>query len=518
MMRKFYKVMLTLALVFGAVGGVKAEIINQLVKSIDYTSLTSYPYYWMGDKDDAPNACGGTATIQVKDGALVINNIQEQEQVYSLQFFILDQFSLAVGNKYLVKIDMEADKSGGEYWLSMGTWDKSMPKYGLSIPNERQVKEVEFDECTVSSNNGAHIIFQCGKFVGTVKIYKVELYRVVDYDNTANHMLLVTNGEAKTNVWDYQAKYTLAEPLTVGKTYVLDAAINAVNGGETRVVVTGSSPEYLTSKGLWKNEFTRYNVEFTAAKANTIIEFDLGHVSGQVYFDNVSLVEKGESTNLIANGDFETPLSTAGWTVLGGQTIEQVENALGVVSEPGVLVTVGEAGWRSFRTGTNMKISDANVKAYAAKYIAAGNYIQLTEVTEVQAWEPVLIEAPQGYYSLEIPASITTSISSTINDLKANGGSNLDATGGTIYALGKKGGVVGFYRVSDYVPAWTIYMEIPTSSPELDFIGFDGGTTSISEVDVKGQAGNAFFNLNGQRVAQPTKGLYIVNGKKVVIK
>jgi hypothetical protein len=26
------------------------------------------------------------------------------------------------------------------------------------------------------------------------------------------------------------------------------------------------------------------------------------------------------------------------------------------------------------------------------------------------------------------------------------------------------------------------------------------------------------YNLNGQRVAQPNKGLYIVNGKKVVIK
>jgi hypothetical protein len=32
-------------------------------------------------------------------------------------------------------------------------------------------------------------------------------------------------------------------------------------------------------------------------------------------------------------------------------------------------------------------------------------------------------------------------------------------------------------------------------------------------------AGEAItYNLNGQRVAQPTKGLFIVNGKKVVIK
>ena len=35
---------------------------------------------------------------------------------------------------------------------------------------------------------------------------------------------------------------------------------------------------------------------------------------------------------------------------------------------------------------------------------------------------------------------------------------------------------------------------------------------------MKGQTDGIYYNLAGQRVAQPTKGLYIVNGKKVVIK
>ena len=47
----------------------------------------------------------------------------------------------------------------------------------------------------------------------------------------------------------------------------------------------------------------------------------------------------------------------------------------------------------------------------------------------------------------------------------------------------------------------------------------DGETTSIADVksnmtDLRGD----FFDLQGRRVAQPTKGLYIVNGKKVIIK
>mgnify|MGYP002623482419 CR=1 FL=1 len=51
-------------------------------------------------------------------------------------------------------------------------------------------------------------------------------------------------------------------------------------------------------------------------------------------------------------------------------------------------------------------------------------------------------------------------------------------------------------------------------------IGSDTGTTDIQTLDVERGTTNdhTVYNLNGQRVAQPTKGLYIVNGKKVMIK
>ena len=46
-----------------------------------------------------------------------------------------------------------------------------------------------------------------------------------------------------------------------------------------------------------------------------------------------------------------------------------------------------------------------------------------------------------------------------------------------------------------------------------------GGATAISRVEASQKAANGeFFNLSGQRVAHPTKGLYIINGKKVVVK
>lgn len=152
----------------------------QLVQEMDYTQQTSYPYWWMGDNNDQPNFCGGTATVQVTDGALVIYNSKVQDEVYSLQPFILDWFNLVTGVTYLLKIDMEAS-GAGSCWLPMGTWSSTMPKYGVNFAAGDQTLEVLYEECTASaSSNDAHVLFQCGGFEGTVKIYKVQLYKDLD--------------------------------------------------------------------------------------------------------------------------------------------------------------------------------------------------------------------------------------------------------------------------------------------------------------------------------------------------
>jgi hypothetical protein len=330
-----------------------------------------------------------------------------------------------------------------------------------------------------------------------------------------NHMLKITNGDAKPNAWDYQARYTLPTALTSGKTYVFELAINAVNGGETRVVPSGDGQQWEATKGLWTNKFTKYQVEFTAGANYTFLEIDLGACGGEVYFDNVSLVEKGETTNLIANGDFEED-NTTGWSGVNN-TIERVEKAApSEVLDPGMLISVGEAGWRTFRTGSAIKIDDPNVTAYVAKYVEEGNYIKLKEVTEIPGWQPVLIEAAKGNYMVQIVAS-AEGFPWDDNGLLANGGSALKGDG-TLYALAKKNGVVGFYKMSteSEIPAWAIYMKIVSSSAP-EFVGFGGEATGIEAVKSAKNDGE-FFNLAGQRVAQPTKGLYIVNGKKVVIK
>ena len=63
-----------------------------------------------------------------------------------------------------------------------------------------------------------------------------------------------------------------------------------------------------------------------------------------------------------------------------------------------------------------------------------------------------------------------------------------------------------------YIPASSFGSSVKELS--LSF----AGATAINGIENAKTADNAIFNLAGQRVAQPTKGIYIVNGKKVFVK
>lgn len=70
-------------------------------------------------------------------------------------------------------------------------------------------------------------------------------------------------------------------------------------------------------------------------------------------------------------------------------------------------------------------------------------------------------------------------------------------------------GFRGYFWVKDF--------DSSADAPEIDFI-VDGETTSIDGLNVIIEDGN-YYNLNGMKVENPTKkGVYIKNGKKVVIK
>ena len=89
------------------------------------------------------------------------------------------------------------------------------------------------------------------------------------------------------------------------------------------------------------------------------------------------------------------------------------------------------------------------------------------------------------------------------------------------YVIGLKDGVSSLYKVNSTVSLkpFRAYFTIPGVSSARIAIGFDDETTGIKNLTPALSEGEgAVYDLQGRRVAQPTKGLYIVNGKKVMVK
>ena len=84
---------------------------------------------------------------------------------------------------------------------------------------------------------------------------------------------------------------------------------------------------------------------------------------------------------------------------------------------------------------------------------------------------------------------------------------------------------LGFYWGAENAGAFkvkpgTAYLAVPTSEANnAKGFAFDGETTGVENVNVAVNQNKTIYNLNGQRVSNMSQaGLYIVNGKKVVIR
>lgn len=90
-----------------------------------------------------------------------------------------------------------------------------------------------------------------------------------------------------------------------------------------------------------------------------------------------------------------------------------------------------------------------------------------------------------------------------------------------VIGYGKKG--VGFYRTKVDIPAGLAYSselnKLTAAKSSYGFIFSEGAATGIEEIKTNTRpANNTYYNLSGQAVKNPTKGIYILNGKKVIIK
>lgn len=171
-----------------------------------------------------------------------------------------------------------------------------------------------------------------------------------------------------------------------------------------------------------------------------------------------------------------------------------------------------------YNSAANMK-ADANTTVYKAAI--NGNSLTLTEVADkvINAGEAVILK------STGASIAMTASAAASAADYSDNALEGVDVATAVdanynYYVLSNEGSTLGFYKYNGAtLGANKAFIKVAIGgAPEFFSFNFGGETTSLREMrHEEGEMTNV-YNLSGQRVSKPTKGLYIVNGRKVVIK
>lgn len=195
-----------------------------------------------------------------------------------------------------------------------------------------------------------------------------------------------------------------------------------------------------------------------------------------------------------------------------------------IVSMP---VSIKAAGYGTFSCDRALDFTDCDVTPYVATGYSADGKVTMKKVTKVPANTGLFLKGTPGTAlnsSISVIANDAEGLFSGVNLLKHGTGGTVNSDG-TTYRYVFQASDLCFKKLSTTganVPIGKAYLELPANqgAPSLS-IELDGETTGIKVINFEEentQNDGQMFDLQGRRVAEPTKGVYIVNGKKVIIK
>ena len=156
---------------------------------------------------------------------------------------------------------------------------------------------------------------------------------------------------------------------------------------------------------------------------------------------------------------------------------------------------------------------------------ASGNAVTMTDATgNVPAGEGLFIKGTAGQrFTIDVASSGTAIAGNLLKGQVTEGTVTASASGANHYVFGYTSATdYGFYNLTSdtTVPAGKAYLELATAlaaGAKMNII-FSSETTGITNVEGKNIEDNAVYNLSGMRVTKLTKGIYIKNGHKFIVK
>lgn len=304
------------------------------------------------------------------------------------------------------------------------------------------------------------------------------------YKLSVNAFNRVDGGQAGAVLYAKSGNVTEEEPIADRKSGGLATQPTIDNGGTTAVeggLYCPNSPlaavYYFTQEGKYMN-----NVYVNVTDNRLRIGVKQTNVTSWLIMDNFTLTYYGEES----------------------------------INDPAVqTVVVTDAGYATYIAKCNENIGDASV--YTVQVV--NNKIQLNAVAAnsiVAKGTPLLLEHAEAAVKFQRSADAVSTLPA--NELIA---ATADvAANGTQYCLAKLNDGVAFLKVKAgvVIPAGKAYLQVQASgAKEYYMLGDD--TDAISTINAKNTANDqAVYTLQGVRVANPTKGIYVRGGKKIVIK
>lgn len=378
---------------------------------------------------------------------------------------------------------------------------------------------------------------------------------------SASYILTATNvTELQTYGLSVNGRY-----ITVSKVELLTAESESIWTGSTatddwgtNVVLTYDKKGELANAQM--NDYLKMTYTVTASGAQAAIQ-NAGW-SSIVGKDDNSYAEEGDNTGktiMLTIDDAATlediqhngVLLRGKYITVTGLDLIKPSNRYDAVP-----LTIGSDGVATFGSSKNLDFTGiAGVTPYYASAVSTGT-VTLTAVTSTRGWAGYVVKGTAGTYSIPVAAAQPEWVDAFNNLRYTNDYDNnwvyrsayseytgTDDNATKIktyyrYIFAKDGDETpGFYKLAiDYervenettvyyhnLAAHKAYLETatditPTDNARIALV-FDDELAGISDVkEQKRGDANAYYNLNGMQVVKPTKGLYIKNGKKVIVK
>ena len=190
---------------------------------------------------------------------------------------------------------------------------------------------------------------------------------------------------------------------------------------------------------------------------------------------------------------------SAGWVDNNSFTLEVAD----VNTLP---VAISAAGYATLYSPVALTVP-SGVQAYVGK--VNGNYLVMTAIDAIPAQTGVVLKATEGTYDFAVAASADAAES----DLQGVTVAQAVTNALTLQNIGE----VGFYGYTGATLAgFKAYL--PKSAGVKGLTLSFGDETAVQGISTELPTSRVIYSLAGQRVQKAQKGIYVVNGKKVVIK